>query len=200
MKTKYPGLAFKSGALLILALALGAKVNASVIDLTITEEDGNTILLTGPDAGSWTVTGSSDHWIATRSSILTGMVPGSAFNSWTEPDNPAEANNVAMSYSLPPTDQPGFIGLVMSIYSDAAPVQGITPATDGTPLEFVFFNANQQPIDYSVRYIDQGDSVPDRSPTALCLVLGLVPVLWLGHRRAKLIYQPAKSKSEQLMK
>jgi hypothetical protein len=175
MKTKCANLPVKICVLLVV-LSFGAKVHGSVIDLVLTEEDGNTLVLTGADASNWTVTGSADHWTATRSAPFPGIAVGTAFASWTEPDNSGEINALEMSYF------PG-AAMTLSVVSDQLVTTDDSPVSDGTPVLLNFLNANGGPVGYSVRYFDQGDSVPDLGSTAFCLALGMIPLLWLKHRR-----------------
>jgi hypothetical protein len=178
MKTKSLNFVIKLFVLFV-ALALGPMARAAFIDLQLTEVDDNTLTVGGNDAANWTVTGSGDHWTATRSSPLTGMVTGSQTAYWIEPDNSSEVNSFQMSYAI------GAL-LTFSVFSDAEGSTDRKEVIDGTVVSLTFSDANGAPIPYTVQFIDDGDtpSVPDHGSTALCLMLGLIPLVWLKNRRA----------------
>jgi len=168
------------GATIGATFSVGSQLKASVIDLVLTEYDDNTLGLSGADASQWVIAGSGDVWTATRSAPLAGITGGTAFASWTEPDNSAYLNALQMSY---------FPGAAMTLHvtSDQLATTDDSPVANGTPLSLTFYDANQNPISYSVRFIDLGDrpgTVPDGASAALCLALGLVPLVWLKQRRA----------------
>lgn len=184
MKSNYTNLLSKT-CVLLLAASSGPKLGASTIDLVLTEYDRNTLVLSGADAGNWVLTGSGDSWSAIRSSPLTGMVAGTAFASWTEPDNSAYLNSLEMYYLPAPTFSRFLDSLTLTVSSEQLATGDDNPVADGTPVELTFYDANQNPIPYSVQFIDLGDTstVPDGASAAFCLALGLVPLVWLKHSR-----------------
>ena len=76
--------------------------------------------------------------------------------------------------------------MTLTVTSDQPVTTDDSPVSDGTPVLLNFLNANGGPVGYSVRFFDDGDTsnVPDLGSTGFCLALGIVPLLWLKHRRA----------------
>lgn len=170
-----------SGVICMLAIVVSfaPKAGATAIDLVITEVDNNTIQLSGGDSGNWLVSGAADSWTLTRSTPLGGLGNGIAFASWYEPENNALINALQISYFGVSVNAPGApASLTININSDQAVTTDDSPVADGTVVLFSLF-PNSSQIPYSIRFIDQGDAsrVPDNTATALCLALGLIPLL-----------------------